>query len=102
MGPQDTRVDMAYLTAHRDTILQVAAANGVETLRIFGSVAKGTASAGSDVDVLVTLRPGFGLMALGRIAADLTEFLGVSVDVATEGMLRHDIRDEVLRSAQPL
>jgi predicted nucleotidyltransferase len=39
----------------RDEILRIAARRGARNLRIFGSVARGTACADSDSDVLVDM-----------------------------------------------
>lgn len=50
---------------HRHRITAVAASHGVRRVRVFGSVARGTETPGSDVDLLVDLPEGTGLFALG-------------------------------------
>jgi uncharacterized protein with HEPN domain/transcriptional regulator with XRE-family HTH domain len=50
---------------HRHRITAVAASHGVRRVRVFGSVARGTETPGSDVDLLVDLPEGMGLFALG-------------------------------------
>lgn len=53
---------------------------GIRSLGIFGSVARGEASAQSDLDVVIEMdRPDLFLM--GDIQQDLEERLGVSVDL---------------------
>jgi len=86
----------------RDQILRVAASHGAYNVRIFGSTARDDASPVSDVDFLVDLDPGRTLMDLGGLLMDLQELLQARVDVATEGMLRPDIRERALADAVPL
>lgn len=56
---------------------------GILHLYLFGSVAREEAAAGSDVDVAFDATPGAKLEAfdLGGIYMDLTEALGVEVDL---------------------
>ena len=42
----------------RSDILQIAARHGASNVRVFGSVARGEAGPGSDLDLLVSLAPG--------------------------------------------
>ena len=58
-------------------ILRIAAQNGVEQLRVFGSVARGTEDEQSDIDFLVELAPDRSLLNLGN-------FLGCTSSVLTE------------------
>jgi len=83
----------------RPQILAAAAANGAERVRVFGSVARGEETAGSDVDILVTLRPGRTLLDLARLETQLEALLGRSVDVVTEESLYEPIRATALRQA---
>ena len=89
-------------TQYRATSLQLAAQRGAHNLRIFGSVARGTASPDSDVDVLVDLEPGRSLFDLGAFVMDLEGLLNRPVDVVTERGLRTRIRQRVLAEAQTL
>jgi len=87
---------------NRDTILKAAARHGASNVRVFGSVARGEADDLSDLDLLVDLDRGRSLMDLGRLQVELDAQLKVHVDVATERMLRADVRDRVLAEAVPL
>ena len=51
---------------------------GVRHLAVFGSVARGEATSGSDIDLLVDLSPGGGneLLRVSGIAEELTALLG--------------------------
>ncbi|HZW02820.1 MAG TPA: nucleotidyltransferase family protein [Anaerolineaceae bacterium] len=86
----------------REQILEIAAQYGAYDVRIFGSVARGSADETSDVDFLVRLKPGRSLMDLGGFLYELQQLLGVEVDVVTENGLRARIREQVLREAVPL
>lgn len=87
------------ILAMREAITAAAAASGAENLRVFGSVARGEERPGSDVDFLVTLKPGRTLMDLVRLEARLEQLIGRPVDVITENGLREPIRTSALRDA---
>lgn len=86
----------------RQDILDIASRYGAYNVRIFGSVAKGSADPESDVDVLVDVEPDRSLLDLGGMLVELEQLLGRNVDVVTEKGLRDRIRDRVLREAVPL
>ena len=90
------------LRAKREDILRLAARHGASNIRIFGSVARGDAGPGSDLDVLVDMEPGRSLFDMGGLLTDLQELLGRPVDIVTEKGLRERIRDRVLKEAVPL
>ncbi len=83
-------------------IFALAAKYGAYNIRIFGSVARGTADEKSDVDFLVELEEGRSLLDLGGLLMDLQKLLERSVDVITPAGLRPRIRDRVLREAVPI
>jgi predicted nucleotidyltransferase len=77
--------------------------HGIRKLSLFGSVLKGTAKAGSDIDLLVEFEPGAvpGLMALSAMEAELSGLLGGRpVDLRTPRDLSRHFRDDVVRSAE--
>jgi len=86
----------------RDAILSLAARRGAGNVRVFGSVARGEAGPGSDVDFLVEFGRGRGLFDLGGLLVDLRELLGVPVDVTTVNGLGPLLREHVLAQAVPL
>ena len=71
-------------------------------VRVFGSVARGENTEGSDVDLLIRTRPGCSLFDLGGLLEDLQELLGCRVDLVTEDGLKPRLRERVLREAIPL
>lgn len=90
------------LKGKRQDILRIAAQHGAYNVRVFGSVARGEAGPGSDVDLLVDLEPDKSLFDVGGLLMDLQTLLGQEVDVVTEKALHWYIRDRVIREAQPL
>ena len=86
----------------REEILRIAAKHGASNVRLFGSVARGEATANSDVDFLVELEPGRSLLDHVALIQDLEDLLGRKVDVATVRGLRDRIRDRILNEAVPL
>ena len=83
----------------RERILALAAEHGASRIRVFGSVARGTANADSDIDFLVDLQPGRSLFDLGGLLTDLQKLLNHNVDVITPAGLRNRIKDRVLKEA---
>lgn len=78
-------------------------AQGLDHLYLFGSVARDEATAPSDVDVAFDLIPGatFDAFDQGRIVMDLTEALGLPVDVterrALSGRMAQKIKRDLIR-----
>jgi predicted nucleotidyltransferase len=94
-------ITLDAIRGKRWRLLNVAARHGARNLRVFGSVARGEADAGSDLDLLVDLEPGRSLIDLGALLVELEAELGTRVDVVTEAGLRPAIREQVLRDAVP-
>jgi uncharacterized protein len=87
----------------RADVLAAAHDHGVSHVRVFGSVARGDDRPGSDVDLLVDLPPGLGLLGLGRLADALERALGgVRVEVVPESDLKPDVRARVEAEAVEL
>jgi hypothetical protein len=86
----------------RAEILRRAEMHGCRNVRVFGSVATGESRADSDVDLLVDLDQGRGLMDLGGLLSDLQDLLGVEVDLVESGSVHPYIRDRVLAESVSL
>jgi predicted nucleotidyltransferase len=70
---------------------------------VFGSIARGDDRPDSDVDLLVDLPPGLGLLGYGRLLDDLERVLvGARVDLVPATDLKPELRDRVEREAVPL
>ena len=90
------------LSQHREAILALADKYGASNVRVFGSVARGTADDNSDIDFLVDLRPGRSLFDLGELLSDLQTLLDHNVDVLTTKGLRDRIRQRIIAEAVSL
>lgn len=86
----------------RDDLEAIATRHGVLSLRLFGSVARGQESPGSDIDFLVRLEHGRTLLDVSRLKQELERMLGRKVDIVSENGLGPRMRARVLRDAQPL
>lgn len=102
MGRRTAADYRALLASKRQDILNIARRHGARRIRVFGSVASGSADSESDIDLLVEMEEGRSLFDLGGLLMDLRELLGCDVDVVTESGLRPRIRDRVLKEAMPL
>lgn len=90
------------LASKRDEILRIAAKHGVSNIRVFGSVARGEAGPGSDVDFLIEIGDETPAWFPGGLIADLEELLGRHVDVAAASWLNEIIKEDVLAEAVAL
>jgi predicted nucleotidyltransferase/DNA-binding XRE family transcriptional regulator len=87
------------LRRHRRAVINTAVRRGARNVRVFGSVARGEDTAASDVDLLVDLDASVGLVSLIGLERELTELLGVHVDVVPAGSLKTELRDRAAREA---
>jgi len=90
------------LESKKDEILRIAANHGAGDIRVFGSTARREDDEASDIDMLVRLEPGVGLLQHAAMVRELEELLGRKVDVLSDRGLRPRVRDRVLREAVPL
>lgn len=94
----------AAIAAHRDAVAVILRRYRATNPRLFGSVARGDATRGSDIDVLVDLLPGGGndLLRVAGVAEEMSQLLGLRVDVAAESLLRDEVSSSALADAVPL
>ena len=88
----------AAIAGRRDVLDEVLSRYGAANPRLFGSVARGDATSGSDIDLLVDLLPGGGnpLLRVSGIAEELTGLLGTRVDVVAASLLRGEVSASAL------
>ena len=86
------------LDRHRDEVKAIAARHGLSNVRVFGSVARGTDTVASDLDLLVTPSPRTTLFDLAAYAVEIEDLLGCDVDVVSDRTLdaMHRIKAEAL------
>lgn len=83
-------------------VAEIAGSYGLFNVRVFGSVARGEDDGDSDVDLLVDVGPGVGLMALARCQRDLEALLDASVDLVPARDLKEGVAASVLADVRPL
>jgi len=87
---------------HRDEIQRITAKYGLTNVRVFGSVARGTETADSDIDLLVDLGAGVSLLTLARCQRELETLLTASVDVVPADGLKPRVARTVAAEVVPL
>lgn len=90
---------MEKIRLNRDGILSVAAKHGAERLRIFGSAVHNTDGPGSDIDFLVSMRPGRDLFDLVAFKRELDALLQQPADVVTDEELSPHLRRRIMSEA---
>ena len=89
------------ISSIKNIVTPIAEAHGVNRVYLFGSHARGTANAKSDIDIKIEKGRIKSLLDLSSFRLDLEDALGVSVDLLTSTMsnktlLNRIARDEVL------
>src|SRR5699024_1931034 len=92
----------ARLEQHREAVHTAVAAHHARAPRVCGSVARGEAAPGSDLDILVDVDDRASRRdEVGR-RVDRPPRRGVSVDVIADATLRGEFRERVLRDSVPV
>ncbi len=81
-------------------LIEICRQNDVAMIGVFGSVARGEATAQSDIDLLVRFSKGKSLLALVALERQISTVLGKKVDLLTEAAISPYIRDKVKRELQ--
>lgn len=96
-GPVGLRV-----REHRVRMRSVLRERGIVGARIFGSTARGDDRQDSDVDLLVPVPSGTGLIALLSLRRELEEIVGAPVDLVPADVLKEDLKRSVDSESIPL
>lgn len=96
-----TRTGMRLRRCRGEILRQIKAAGG-SNVRVFGSVARGQDHDGSDVDLLFTMGRPLSLMQLGALEQQLSDLVGVPVDLLPDVATRPALRDRILGEAVEL
>jgi uncharacterized protein len=91
------------VTVDEARLADVCARYGIARLLVFGSVARGTATPDSDIDVLYELEPGRRLgWEIEQLADELAALFGRRVDLVPPATLHRRLKDTVLSEARTL
>jgi predicted nucleotidyltransferase len=111
MAPSGTRILVHFwwsMTASLPHVLEALRTHEAELRRrgvchaaVFGSVTRGEAGAGSDIDVLIDLDPDrpIGLFEYARLKLYIGELFDGAGDVVNRKTLKPLLRDAILREA---
>lgn len=73
-----------------------------DSIRVFGSVARGDARNGSDIDFLVKPLKGCNIFELAGFYEDIGLMLNCPVDVVSERAIFPAMRESILSDAKPI
>lgn len=90
------------LAAHRDEALALLRRYGASNVRVFGSIARGEDSEGSDVDLLADLPRTITLVTRIEIEQGLAEIFECDVDLVKPDEVPAGIKDKLFAEARPL
>ena len=91
----DLRSISTLFSLHKTDLQQ----RGVRSLAVFGSLARGSATPTSDMDVLVEFDRPVGLFEFIRLKFYLEELTGFPVDLVTPDALHPALREGILNEA---
>ena len=87
---------------YKNAILAIASRHHTDNVRVFGSVAHGTESEDSDLDLLVRAMEGCSLMDLCAMQREISELLGIKVDLLSEREVREELEPFIISEAEEL
>lgn len=90
------------LERHRAELRGIAEEYGLENVAVFGSVARGTDTVDSDLDLVADIPEELDLFAVATIEEEMTAVLGRKVDIGERKCLKPHVRENVDRESVPL
>jgi len=88
-------MEVLTLPFDTDKLIEICRENDVGKVGVFGSVARGEATAESDIDLLVYFSKPKSLLAVVDLEERLSTALGKPVDLLTEAAISPYFRDRV-------
>ena len=92
----------ARLREHRDAVLATIASHCATDPRVFGSVARGEDEPGSDLDLVVRFTDDASMLDEVGLRIELSDLLGIPVDVVGADTLRGDFGARVISESVPV
>jgi predicted nucleotidyltransferase len=92
----------SHLVTLRQQLPELAEKYHVRSLEVFGSYVRDEQTSESDLDVLVTFDRAPGLLQYIALENQLSDLLGVKVDLVMKSALKPRIGQNILREAVPV
>jgi len=90
------------LMRHRNEVIEISKKCGARNVRVFGSVARGDTKSRSDIDLLVDLDQRIGLIEMISLNQQLSDLLGVKVDLVPASSVKTRLREKIFSEAVSL
>ena len=94
-----TRKLAGFLATLKRQLPRLKAEYGVESLAVFGSHVRSEERPESDLDVLVTFERPVGLIRLVSLENELSDLLGIEIDLVPKNVLKPHVAATALREA---
>ena len=83
-----------------EQLIEICRKNDVTRIGVFGSAARGEATEGSDIDLIVEFSKRKSLLAVVALERKISAVIGRKVDLLTEAALSPYLRGRILRELQ--
>lgn len=93
---------MQDLEKYKALIVPVLKRYDIKQAAIFGSLAKGTMTSESDIDLLIKPSSGFTLFTLLQLEEEITQLTQHKIDIVEYGALKNSIKNEVEQTLVPI
>lgn len=93
-------MNIQEIRKHRKQLKAIAAKYDVKDIFVFGSVARGETSTGSDVDFLIEMTADASALGVGGFQYEVQQLLGVDVDVVPTFALSREKDEEFVRAIE--
>jgi predicted nucleotidyltransferase len=90
------------LAVNKQRVEDILHRYGVTEVSVFGSFSRGDASPGSDLDLLVTYKPGTSLFDVLALQDELEDVFGRKVDLISRKFLSTRLAKRIESELQPL
>jgi len=89
-------------TIDKERLESILKAYGVTNVYVFGSFARGEATKNSDLDLLVSYKPGTSLFDVIDLQDELEQALGRKVDLVSEKFIQPRLAKRIKADLKPL
>ncbi|WP_295770101.1 nucleotidyltransferase domain-containing protein [uncultured Mucilaginibacter sp.] len=93
---------MQDLEKYKALIVPILKRYDIKQAAIFGSLAKGTMTRQSDIDLLIEPSTGFTLLTLLKLEEEIAQLTNHKIDIVEYGALKNSIKNEVEQTLVPI